>query len=305
MIPIYCASRLARQASRSLRPFCSFSSSNTTTSSSWFNTGDDDNAVADPCKNRVIRDLFMSYAQQPEGGHQEPCLHVKDVKNLLRSLGEHPTEERLAQIVDAMDYDASGSVDLNEFMTGCHVVLGQGLDNSQDAEIDVDKLIQIFRTLDRDGNAVITIDELDGLLSTAGGNLGLQDAHQIMKLADVDGSGSIDLEEFIGFVTNPAVAKYSWRLRSAFRAILIIGGPGSGKGLLYHKLVERAGIHHCSSGDLLRHAVLARLRDELRCPSLQKVHESPHFVSGAITPDGEALPVARLAVTETVLHGMD
>jgi Ca2+-binding EF-hand superfamily protein len=197
----------------------------------------------------------MSYARQPEGAKEKPCLHVKDVKNLLRSLGEHPTEERLAQIVDAMDYDRSGTVDLEEFLKGCHVVLGQGLDNSQDAEIDVDKLIQIFRTLDRDGNAVITIDELDGLLSTAGGNLGLEDTHQIMKLADIDGKGSIDLEEFIGFVTNPAVAKYSWRLRSAFWAILVIRGPGSGKGFLCDKLVERDGIHHCSSGDLLRQEV--------------------------------------------------
>jgi adenylate kinase len=261
MILRFGASRLGRQASKLHVPYrplprSSFSFHNhSTSSSSWF-VGNDEPVADDPCKNQVIRDLFMSYARQPEA-YAAPCLHVKDVKNLLHSLGEDPSEERLAQIVDAMDYKRSGTVDLDEFLAGYHLVLGHGLDNSQDAEIDVDKWIKIFRTLDLDGNAVITIDELDGLLSTAGGNLGLEDAHQIMKLADVDNNGSIDLTEFIEFVTNPAVAQYSWRLRSAFRAILVIGGPGSGKGLLCQKLVERAGIHHCSSGDLLRQEVVS------------------------------------------------
>ena len=53
-------------------------------------------------------------------------------------------------------------------------------------------------------------------------------------------------------VEDPAHSDCSWRLRSALRTILIIGGPGSGKGVLCSKLVQQAHIHHCSSGDMLR-----------------------------------------------------
>jgi hypothetical protein len=88
-------------------------------------------------------------------------------------------------------------------------------DNSQDAQIlDVDELIKIFPTLvDRDGRC------------------GRGPSNHV-KLADIDGSGAINLTQFIEFITNPAVAKHSSRrLRlTAFRAILVIGRGSCVKG---------------------------------------------------------------------------
>jgi adenylate kinase len=208
---------------------------------------------ADSANNQVIRDLFMSFARH-DNHQDEPCLQVEDVRRLLESIGEHPSEERLRTIIDAVDLDRSGTVELDEFLAGCEKVLGPSMNQELS---DVDKLIQTFRTLDTKGNGHITIDELDGLLSTTGGNLSFDDAQHLLQLADTDGSGGIDLSEFIAFVTDPKVATHSWRLRSGFRAILVIGGPGSGKGLICNNLVEKAGIQHCSSGDLLRDEVAA------------------------------------------------
>jgi len=71
---------------------------------------------------------------------------------------------------------------------------------------------------------------------------------EIFKIADVDGNGLIDLEEFLehaDFIMghNPA------------RIILIVGGPGSGKGVLSRKLQEKCHVVHLSSGDMLREEV--------------------------------------------------
>lgn len=83
---------------------------------------------------------------------------------------------------------------------------------------------------------------------------------RIFRAADLDGNGTIDLEEFL--TSSDAI------LGSVPAGmILVIGGPGSGKGLLSKRLVEECGVVHISSGDLLREEV-ARDTDLGR-----KVHE--------------------------------
>jgi len=66
--------------------------------------------------------------------------------------------------------------------------------------------------------------------------------------ADLDGNDVIDLEEFLRSSDNI--------LGSAPAGmVLLVGGPGSGKGVLSKKLVEECGVVHISSGDLLREEV--------------------------------------------------
>mmetsp|Transcript_26753 Transcript_26753/g.27203 ORF Transcript_26753/g.27203 Transcript_26753/m.27203 type:complete len:400 (+) Transcript_26753:117-1316(+) len=66
--------------------------------------------------------------------------------------------------------------------------------------------------------------------------------------ADLDGNDVIDLEEFL---------RSSDTILGSAPAgmVLLVGGPGSGKGVLSKKLVEECGVVHISSGDLLREEV--------------------------------------------------
>ena len=68
---------------------------------------------------------------------------------------------------------------------------------------------------------------------------------RIFKDADVDNSGCVDLEEFL-------VAADKFLGSAPARIVLIVGGPGSGKGVLSKRLAKEAGLVHLSSGDLLR-----------------------------------------------------
>jgi hypothetical protein len=70
----------------------------------------------------------------------------------------------------------------------------------------------------------------------------------LFRVADLDGNGVIDMDEFLEnadiFIRdNPA------------RIILVIGGPGSGKGVLSRRLEAECNVVHLSSGSLLRDEV--------------------------------------------------
>lgn len=67
----------------------------------------------------------------------------------------------------------------------------------------------------------------------------------IFKQADRDGNGYIDLDEFLmcaDTILGDAPA----------RIVLVVGGPGSGKGILSKRLEQECNVVHLSSGDLLR-----------------------------------------------------
>lgn len=189
----------------------------------------------------VIHDLFMSFAR-PYEQDAPPCLQTEDLEALLLAIGEKPRPETLQKLIQEVDMDGNGTIELEEFLEGCDKILGAADDEEANKVIDIGELVDTFRTLDRDGNGVLTLDELEGLLSTAGGHLQATDAQEIFQLADTDGNGVIDLSEFIEFVTDPAASRYAWRLTSGFRVILIIGGPGSGKGELCQRLKDRAHV---------------------------------------------------------------
>lgn len=96
------------------------------------------------------------------------------------------------------------------------------------------------RCLDRKALALV--------LKAIGENPDEATLEKIFQDADLDGNGVIDLEEFL--ISSDKI------LGSAPAGmVLLVGGPGSGKGVLSERLVKECGIVHISSGDLLREEV--------------------------------------------------
>ncbi|KAL7546757.1 hypothetical protein ACHAWF_010089 [Thalassiosira exigua] len=113
----------------------------------------------------------------------------------------------------------------------------------------------------RDGSASLDWHDVSDLLRGVGQEPTDEVVRTLFDAGDVDRDGLISKEEFL------AESELFLQGRPA-RIILVVGGPGSGKGLLSERLVKECGVVHLSSGDLLRAEVeagtyLGRQADEI------------------------------------------
>jgi adenylate kinase family enzyme len=99
-------------------------------------------------------------------------------------------------------------------------------------------------------NGVVSLDcnDIRDLLLAIGRNPKESTIQKLFEVADADKNGQIDHFEFLENAhlflgDNPA------------RIILVVGGPGSGKGELSRRLQKECNVVHLSSGDLLRDEV--------------------------------------------------
>jgi adenylate kinase family enzyme/ankyrin repeat protein len=100
----------------------------------------------------------------------------------------------------------------------------------------------------RDGELTLDLEDVREMLKAVGENPTDEVVEKLFEVADIDRNGLIDTEEFI------AHSEMFLSGRPA-RIILVVGGPGSGKGLLCERLVKECNVVHLSSGELLRDEV--------------------------------------------------
>lgn len=152
--------------------------------------------------------------------------------------------------------DRSGKRPLDEAKSGSHkdcvhllekhgARLGSPeLCSSQEALLD---LMHMYGQV-RDGQVTLDLHDVRNMLKAVGENPTDEVIEKLFAVADVDQNGLIDSEEFISH------SEMFLSGRPA-RIILVVGGPGSGKGLLCERLVKECNVVHLSSGELLRDEV--------------------------------------------------
>ncbi|KAJ0113638.1 hypothetical protein Patl1_03127 [Pistacia atlantica] len=114
----------------------------------------------------------------------------KELSDSLQNLGIFIPDGDLVQMIDKIDTNGDGFVDIDEFGA-----LYQTIMNEKDEEEDMKEAFNVF---DQNGDGYITVDELRSVLASLGLKQGrtLEDCKRMIKKVDVDGDGMVDYAEF-------------------------------------------------------------------------------------------------------------
>ncbi|ORX88165.1 calmodulin mutant SYNCAM71A [Basidiobolus meristosporus CBS 931.73] len=126
------------------------------------------------------------------------CSGYIDKANLratMESLGQHPTEQDLEDMLNEADKDGDGVIDFTEFTN-------LTVKKFKEHHADNNKMIrQAFMGFDEDGDGVIDLDELKNALLHLGEQFEEEEIINLFHKADSNGDGHIDFEEFLGLTS--------------------------------------------------------------------------------------------------------
>ena len=121
-----------------------------------------------------------------------------ELSSVLQVLGMNPTKEELEILLDSVDTDRNGVIDLDEFVDVMREHLHHGPQDG--APTSDDELREAFAVFDKDGNGFISPEELKSALLNLGEKMEDHEIGAMIAAADKDGNGQIDYEEFIAMM---------------------------------------------------------------------------------------------------------
>ena len=145
------------------------------------------------CHARCIHSIFPIFHN-----HFFCCcagsIDAAELKALMNSIGQYPTDDEVVDMITRADADGSGSVDFYEFVTlMAHKMASPGGDKG---------LRNAFALLDHSGDGYLEADELRRLMINLGENVTLDDVNEVIRKVDSNGDGVISEQEFVDVVTN-------------------------------------------------------------------------------------------------------
>merc|ERR1711879_909218 len=99
-----------------------------------------------------------------------------ELRDVLLSLGQEPTDQELEILINAVDADGNGTVEFSEFRT---LMARMMKDNDTEEE-----LVEAFKVFDRDDNGKITHDELKHVMQNLDSNITEEQINLLIEEAD-------------------------------------------------------------------------------------------------------------------------
>lgn len=134
-----------------------------------------------------VEDLKETFRTFDKDGNGE--IDLNELRTVMTSLGYNPTDKQLQDMMDKVDLDGNGFICFAEFvmmMRKCKV------------DTDFDRQIrEAFKFFDQDGSGAIDTKELGTIMRQLGAKLSDAEIDLLVKEADVDGDGQVDINEFL------------------------------------------------------------------------------------------------------------
>ena len=148
-----------------------------------FDNENNNNSISDELKADYM-DAFNMFDTNHDG-----TITPQKLGELMRKLGQNPTEADLIQMIEAVAKPGSKKIGFDEF-----VDMMERKNNEEDTEVEI---INAFRVFDTESNGLISNQNLSHIIKTLGETLTEKEIEEIISEADVDGDGFINYEEFV------------------------------------------------------------------------------------------------------------
>lgn len=145
-----------------------------------------------------LRRVFQMFDRNGDGR-----ITKKELNDSLKNMGIFIPKEELHAMIEKIDVDGDGCVDISEF--------GNLYRSIMDEKDDEDEIKQAFDVFDLDGDGFITIEELRSVLASLGLSHGrtAEDCKMMISKVDGDGDGMVNLNEFKEMVRGGGFATLS------------------------------------------------------------------------------------------------
>ncbi|XP_047072810.1 probable calcium-binding protein CML18 [Lolium rigidum] len=142
-----------------------------------------------------LEQVFRRYDANGDGK-----ISADELASVLCALGAPPGPGEVQSMMDEMDADRDGFVDLREF-AAFHCQAGGGATGGADAKKEQEaaseaELKEAFRMYDADHNGLISARELHRVLRQLGDKCSVADCSRMIRSVDADGDGCVNFEEF-------------------------------------------------------------------------------------------------------------
>lgn len=132
-----------------------------------------------------LRRVFEMFDRNGDGR-----ITKKELNDSLESMGIFIPDAELTQMIEKIDVNQDGCVDIDEFGA-----LYQNIMDERDEEEDMKEAFNVF---DQNGDGFITVDELKSVMASLGLKQGrsAEDCKSMIMKVDVDGDGRVNFNEF-------------------------------------------------------------------------------------------------------------
>ncbi|KAL5008514.1 hypothetical protein ScPMuIL_014095, partial [Solemya velum] len=114
---------------------------------------------------------------------------IKELGIVMRILGQKPTDAELRVMINEIDANGNGEIDLAEFLS----IMTRKL-NDTDSE---EEMRAAFRVFDKDGDGYISKADLALVMTNLGQQLSDEEMAELIREADISGCGRVNYEAYL------------------------------------------------------------------------------------------------------------
>lgn len=130
-----------------------------------------------------LKEAFSLFDRNGDG-----TITIKELESVMKSLGQNPTEAELNDMVNEIDADGNGKIEFDEFVT----LMKRKMEDTETEDI----IIEAFKMFDKEGQGLISSEELRNIMTNHGEKLTDEEVDEMMKEADID-FGDFDYKIFV------------------------------------------------------------------------------------------------------------